>query len=75
MTAAMFREMVFYEPLQCPTLNSSWASQRPLEKWTEHSFESQMMQFCCKGYFKMSVVMFRELAFYEHLQCPQLNST
>ena len=44
MAAAMFREMAFYEPLQCPQLNSSWASQRPLKKWTEHSFESQMMQ-------------------------------
>ena len=44
MAAAMFREMAFYEPLQCPQLNSTWASQRPLEKWTEHSLESQMMQ-------------------------------
>ena len=35
MAAAMFREMAFYEPLQCPQLNSTWASQRPLEKWTE----------------------------------------
>ena len=44
MATAMFREMAFYEPLQCPQLNSTWASQRSQEKWTEHSSEFQIMK-------------------------------
>ena len=36
MAAAMFREMAFYEPLQCPQLNSTWAKERPMEKWAEY---------------------------------------
>ena len=43
MAAAMFREMAFYEPLQCPQLNSTWASQRPLEKCTEPRSLSNIM--------------------------------
>ena len=43
MAAAMFREMAFYEPLQCPQLKSTWASQRPLENWTEPLSSNNIM--------------------------------
>ena len=49
MAAEMFCEMAFNKPVQCLELNSTWASQRPLEKWTEHPSEFKYYNVVIRG--------------------------